>query len=293
MSEATNSSGVVGSLVTLSAEGPVARITMNRPRERNALSLPLLRELGAALDECAERSELRVVILCGNGPAFSAGHDLREIQASSATIIDELFSCCAGVMLRLQEIPQPVIARVHGIATAAGCQLVAACDLAVAAESATFATPGISIGFFCSTPAVPVVRSVGRKRAMEMLLTGAPIDARTACDWGLVNRVTPLAELDAAIQLFVDRVVASSAETIALGKRAFYRQLGHDEREAYEIASAVMCANAVTPDAREGIAAFLEKRRPVWSVRREAIARLTPLPRQRENDPRTETKERS
>jgi enoyl-CoA hydratase/carnithine racemase len=267
MSEETNSSRAFGTLVTLGVEGPVARITLNRPRERNALSLALLRELGAALDECAGRPELRVVILGGNGPAFSAGHDLREIQAASATTIEELFACCAGVMLRVHEIPQPVLARVHGIATAAGCQLVAACDLAVAAEHATFATPGINIGFFCSTPAVPVVRAVGRKRAMEMLLTGAPIDARTACDWGLVNRVAPLADLDAAIQPFVDRVVASSAETIALGKRAFYRQLGHDEREAYEIASAVMCANAVAPDAREGIAAFLEKRRPVWRAR--------------------------
>lgn len=267
MSEGANTSGSVESRVTLSVEGPVARISMNRPRERNALSLPLLRELGAALDECARRADLRAVILGGNGPAFSAGHDLREIQAASATAIEELFSCCAGVMLRLQEIPQPVIARVHGIATAAGCQLVAACDLAVAADSATFATPGINIGFFCSTPAVPVVRSVGRKRAMEMLLTGTPIDARTACDWGLVNRVAPAAEIDAAIQPFIDRIVASSAETIALGKRAFYRQLGRDERDAYEIASAVMCANALAPDAREGIAAFLEKRRPVWPAR--------------------------
>ena len=267
MSGQSDNGAAPGSLVTLAAEGAVARITLNRPRERNALSLALLRELGCALDACEARPDLRAVILSGSGPAFSAGHDLREIRGASVETLEELFTSCAGVMLRLQQIPQPVIARVHGIATAGGCQLVAACDLAVAADSATFATPGINIGFFCSTPAVPVVRSVGRKRAMEMLLTGAPIDAHTACAWGLVNRVVPLAELDESIQLFVDKIVGSSAHTIALGKRAFYRQLGHDDREAYEIASAVMCENAVAPDAREGIAAFLEKRRPVWPAR--------------------------
>ncbi len=254
-------------LVTLEIDGPVARVTLNRPRERNALSRALLDQLHAALETCAADPQLRVIILGGNGPAFSAGHDLREIRSAAPEFVDDLFASCARVMLELQEIPQPVIARVHGVATAAGCQLVAACDLAVASEAASFATPGINIGFFCSTPAVPIVRSVGRKRAMEMLLTGTPIDAHTASAWGLVNRVVPAGELDAAIQLLVDTIVASSASTIALGKRAFYRQLGRDEREAYGIASAAMCENAATTDAREGIAAFLEKRRPVWPAR--------------------------
>ena len=254
-------------LVIVDRQAPIARITLNRPRERNALSTPLLRELGHALDACAADPAVRAIVLAGNGPAFSAGHDLREIRSSSPEETEELFATCAQVMLRMQEIPQPVLARVHGVATAAGCQLVAACDLAVAADAATFATPGINIGFFCSTPAVPVARAVGRKRAMEMLLTGDPIDARTALAWGLVNRVVPATELDDAVARFTDKIVASSADTIALGKRAFYRQLGVDEREAYEIASAVMCENALTDDAREGIAAFIEKRRAVWRTR--------------------------
>lgn len=254
-------------LVTFEVDGPIARITLNRPRERNALSRALLGQLAAALESCAARADLRAVVLGGNGPAFSAGHDLREIQAAGPEVLEDLFASCARVMLKLQEIPQPVIARVHGVATAAGCQLVAACDLAVAAETATFATPGINIGFFCSTPAVPVVRSVGRKRAMEMLLTGSAIDAATASAWGLVNRVVPEADLDGEIEALLQTILASSGATIALGKRAFYRQLGHDERAAYEIASAVMCENAVIPDAREGIAAFIEKRRPVWPRR--------------------------
>lgn len=267
MSGITDGSTTLEPLVTLTIEAAVARVTLNRPRERNALSHALLDELGAALESCAARRDVRAVILGGNGPVFSSGHDLREIAAASPDALEQLFSSCARVMLRLQEIPQPVIARVHGMATAAGCQLVAACDLAVAADTASFATPGINIGFFCSTPAVPVVRSVGRKRAMEMLLTGAPIDAHTACEWGLVNRVVAEVDLDAAIATLTDKIVASSADTIALGKRAFYRQIGNDERGAYEIASAVMCENAVAPDAREGITAFLEKRRPVWPAR--------------------------
>lgn len=267
MSENPENSTTQTPVVTLDVDGPVARVTLDRPRERNALSRTLLGQLDAILAECASRADVRAVILAGNGPAFSAGHDLREIRSASPEMLDDLFARCARVMLRLQEIPQPVIARVHGIATAAGCQLVAACDLAVAAESASFATPGINIGFFCSTPAVPVVRSIGRKRAMELLLTGSPIDARTAAEWGLVNRVVAETELDATIQTLVDKIVASSADTIALGKRAFYRQIALDERAAYDVASSAMCENAVMPDAREGIAAFLEKRRPVWPAR--------------------------
>ncbi len=248
----------------LTFDGSIARVTLARPDRRNALSLGLLAEILAVLDEIERNRAARVVVLGGEGPAFSAGHDLREIQAAAPDQIASLFDLCARVMLRLQEIPQPVIARVHGIATAAGCQLVAACDLAVAADVATFATPGVNIGLFCSTPAVPVVRSIGRKRSMEMLLTGDAIDAATACAWGLVNRVVPLAELDATIDALAGRIASASADTLALGKRAFYAQIGREEHEAYALASAVMCENAAAPDAREGISAFLEKRRPLW-----------------------------
>lgn len=244
--------------------GPVARLTLNRAERRNALSRQLLEELLAALDRCAASRETRVVVLAGSGAVFSAGHDLHEIRAASAGEVEALFELCSRVMLRLQELPQPVIARVHGLATAAGCQLVAACDLAVAAEGASFATPGVGIGLFCSTPAVPVVRAVGRKRAMEMLLTGTPIDARTALEWGLVNRVVPLERLDDEITTLAEAIVAASAETVALGKRAFYRQLALPESDAYRVACEAMCANAASDDAREGIGAFLEKRRPVW-----------------------------
>jgi len=246
---------------------PVVRLTLNRPRQRNALSRDVLQELLAALDACALDPGPRVVVLGGSGTAFSAGHDLREIQASSPAEIEELFALCSRVMLRLQEIPQPVIARVHGVATAAGCQLVAACDLAVAADEATFATPGVNIGLFCSTPAVPVVRGVGRKRALELLLTGEPIGAATALEWGLVNRVVAAAQLDAEIDRLVGRIASASAETIALGKRTFYRQVGMLDRDAYELASAVMCENAAHADAREGIDAFITKRRAVWQKR--------------------------
>lgn len=242
----------------------VARIVLARPDRRNALSYDLLEALLAALDDCAASRDVRVVILAAEGPAFCSGHDLRELRVSPPDRVEALFDLCARVMLRLQEIPQPVIARVHGIATAAGCQLVAACDLAVAAEGATFATPGVNIGLFCSTPAVPVVRSIGRKRAMEMLLTGDGIDARTAREWGLVNRVVSADELDVAVDALAVKIASVSADTVALGKRAFYQQICEPEREAYALASAVMCENAARPDAREGIAAFIEKRRATW-----------------------------
>jgi enoyl-CoA hydratase/carnithine racemase len=219
------------------------------------------------LDAVASERDIRVLVLGGSGSAFSAGHDLREVQSSSPGEIEELFASCSRVMLRLQEIPQPVIARVHGVATAAGCQLVAACDLAVAADVATFATPGVNIGLFCSTPAVPVVRTIGRKRALELLLTGEPIDAATALAWGLVNRVVAVADLDDEIARLTSTIANSSAETIALGKRAFYHQVGLLDRDAYELASAAMCENAATEDAREGIDAFINKRRAVWRQR--------------------------
>jgi enoyl-CoA hydratase/carnithine racemase len=205
-----------------------------------------------------------VVVVDARGPAFSAGHDLAEMTARDDDFYAELFAVCTEMMLRLHDVPQPVIARVHGVATAAGCQLVAACDLAVAATEATFATPGVRIGLFCSTPMVPLTRAVGRKRALQMLLTGEPIDAATALEWGLVNRVVPAAELDAAVDQLVGQILRFSPRVIGLGKRAFYDQIERAEPDAYAVVQPVMAANAADPDAQEGIAAFLEKRQPTW-----------------------------
>lgn len=255
-----------GPLVLWESSGPLVRLTLNRPRQRNALSGALLAELRRVLEEVGG-SAARVVVLGGAGPAFCSGHDLRELRDATPAATEEIFAACEQVMLAIHALPQPVIARVHGVATAAGCQLVAACDLAVAAEEATFATPGVGIGLFCSTPAVPIVRAIGRKRSLEMLLTGEPIDAATALEWGLVNRVVPAAALDAEIERLASKIAATSATTVALGKQAFYRQIDLAETDAYDVASRAMCDNAATEDAREGIAAFLEKRRPVWRGR--------------------------
>src|SRR5262245_61097791 len=246
-------------------EPPAARITLNRPEKRNALSLSLMNEVIAALRSIGEDRELRAIVLEGAGPAFSAGHDLGEMVGRDAEFYDRLFDVCTVMMETIHRVPQPVIAKVHGIATAAGCQLVAACDLAVAAEGTRFATPGVKIGLFCSTPMVPVSRAVGRKRAMELLLTGEPIDAATACDWGLVNRVVPADELEEAVSALVERIAASSPLTVRIGKEAFYRQVELDEHGAYELTRAVMTANAQAGDAQEGMGAFLEKRSPTWS----------------------------
>jgi enoyl-CoA hydratase/carnithine racemase len=237
---------------------------LNRPEKRNALSLELMEEMIEALNEVSSRSEIRVVVIEGAGPAFSAGHDLSEMTGRDEAFLARLFDRCSVMMETLHEVPQPVIAKVHGIATAAGCQLVAACDLAVAAEGTRFATPGVNIGLFCSTPMVPVSRAVGRKRAMELLLTGSPIDASTALDWGLVNRVVPGEELEAAVAELVQAIARSSAYTVATGKRAFYSQIDRTEHEAYEHCESVMTTNALAHDAQEGMSAFLEKRQPVW-----------------------------
>ncbi|HZU61112.1 MAG TPA: enoyl-CoA hydratase [Solirubrobacteraceae bacterium] len=244
-------------------ERSVTRIVLNRPEKRNALSLELMEELISALHEASERSG-RVIVIEGAGPAFSAGHDLSELIGRERDFLAQLFDRCSVMMRTIHQVPQPVIAKVHGIATAAGCQLVAACDLAVAAEGTRFATPGVKIGLFCSTPMVPISRAVGRKRAMEMLLTGEPIDARTALDWGLVNRVVPPEELEAAVQELVEAIARSSAYTVAMGKRAFYSQIDRSEDEAYEHCQVVMADNALAHDAQEGMTAFLEKRPPVW-----------------------------
>jgi enoyl-CoA hydratase/carnithine racemase len=243
---------------------PAARITLNRPDKRNALSLELLGELTAALHEASSRPATRVIVIDGAGPAFSAGHDLSEMIARDEAFFAELFGACTVMMETIHSVPQPVIAEVHGIATAAGCQLVAACDLAVATDDARFGTPGVKIGLFCSTPMVPVSRAVGRKRAMQMLLTGQPIDAHTALDWGLVNRVVPASQLDAAVGELIDAIARSSASTVATGKHAFYDQVDRPEHDAYEQCQVVMTENALDADAQEGMSAFLEKRPPNW-----------------------------
>jgi enoyl-CoA hydratase/carnithine racemase len=243
-------------------EGDVTRITLNRPEKRNALSMALMGDLVAALR--LEARDSRVVVLEGAGPCFSAGHDLSEMTGRPLSFYQELFGVCTELMEAVQGIPQPVIAKVHGFATAAGCQLVAACDLAVAAEGTWFATPGVKIGLFCSTPMVEVSRSVGRKRAMEMLLTGTPIDTATAADWGLLNRVVPGGDLDEAVDELAGKIAAASPLVVGFGKQAFYRQIDLDKRQAYDLTKAVMTMNAMTGDAQEGICAFLEKRTPTW-----------------------------
>ena len=242
---------------------PITRITLNRPERRNALSLEVMQELRTALREAAGR----VVVIAGAGPAFSAGHDLAELVEADTPKAAELFATCSDLMTTVQSIPQPVIARVHGVATAAGCQLVASCDLAIAEDGARFATPGVRIGLFCSTPMVPLSRSIGPKRAMQMLLTGDLIDAPTAVEWGLVNDSVPIAELDATVDALAARIAEASPLVLALGKRAFYAQAGLAQAEAYELAGATMTINAGTDDAHEGISAFLEKRSPTWTGR--------------------------
>jgi enoyl-CoA hydratase/carnithine racemase len=241
-----------------------ARILLNRPEKRNALSLELMEEVIVALREVSARRDIRAIVIEGAGPAFSAGHDLSEMVGQPREFLAHLFDRCSVLMETLHEVPQPVIAKVHGIATAAGCQLVAACDLAVAAQGTQFATPGVKIGLFCSTPMVPVSRAVGRKRAMQMLLTGEPIDAATALDWGLVNRVVPSEELESAVDELVQTIARSSAYTVATGKQAFYSQIDRAEDEAYAQCELVMTDNALAHDAQEGMTAFLQKRAPVW-----------------------------
>ena len=250
--------------VRVTGDGSVARIVLNRPEKRNALSLELMGEMIAALEEVSARRDARAIVIEGAGPAFSAGHDLSEMVGGEAEFLARLFDRCGVMMETIHEVPQPVIAKVHGVATAAGCQLVAACDLAIAAEGTSFATPGVKIGLFCSTPMVPVSRAVGRKRAMQMLLTGDPIDAATALDWGLVNRVVPRDELEPAVGELVQAIARSSGYTVATGKRAFYAQIDRAEEDAYSHCEQVMTENALAHDAQEGMSAFLEKRAPVW-----------------------------
>jgi enoyl-CoA hydratase/carnithine racemase len=244
-------------------EGDTVRITMNRPERRNALSEPHLRELLRAFTEAGE-SDATGVVLGAEGKAFSAGHDFADVAARDLAGVRDLLRLCTRVMQTVQEVPQVVVARVQAIATAAGCQLVASCDLAVAAESAAFALPGGKGGWFCHTPAVPVARNVGRKRLMEMALTGDPIDARTAAEWGLVNYAVPDAELDGCVDDLLARATRGSRYGKGVGKQTLYAQLDRPEADAYAIAVEVMAAMSQSPGAREGMASFLEKRRPVW-----------------------------
>ena len=243
----------------------VTKVMLDRPERRNALSEELLTVLGAKLEELSRDANTRVVVLGSNGTVFCSGHDLGEMVGRSEAEYQALFARCSGVMQQIRKMPQPVIARVQGLATAAGCQLVAACDLAVAATDARFATPGVKIGLFCSTPMVPLARAIPAKFAMEMLLTGISISADRALELGLINRVVPVEDLDKAIQEFTIPILASSPMTIRMGKQAFYKQLNMDEPSAYECATKVMTENAIKHDAQEGISAFLQKRPANWT----------------------------
>jgi enoyl-CoA hydratase/carnithine racemase len=248
----------------LELEGPLAVVTLERPERRNALSFDLMTELLACLDGIASNREVRAVILQAAGKAFSSGHDLGEMTGRAVEDYRRIFDICTQLMTKIQSIPQPVIAQVQGTATAAGCQLVATCDLAVASSEATFATPGVKIGLFCTTPMVALTRAIGRKRAMEMLLTGRAIDAAKAADWGLVNRVVPPAGLASETRKLAMQIAEASGFTVALGKQAYYRQIDLDQAGAYAYAKEVMSQNAMAEDAQEGISAFLGKRAACW-----------------------------
>ena len=251
--------------LTIAREGASTIVTLNRPERRNALSLELMRELIACLDEIGRDPETRAVILAAAGKVFCSGHDLSQMTCRNVNEYREIFDVCSELMQKVQAIPQPVIAEVQGIATAAGCQLAATCDLVVAAEEAAFATPGVRIGLFCTTPMVALTRAIGRKRALQMLLTGELVDARTAADWGLVNQVVPAAELRPAALRLAERIAEASALVVAIGKQAFYTQIDLDQPKAYAYAKEVMSMNALAADAQEGIGAFLGKRKPTWA----------------------------
>ena len=255
-------------LLMRSDAGGVTTLTLNRPQQYNALSLALIQNLEAAVDSIANDSSVRVVVFAGAGKAFCAGHDLKELRAhADAAFEKEVFQRCARVMVKLTRLPQPVIARVHGVAFAAGCQLVAQCDLAVASTEAQFATSGVKFGLFCNTPGVGLARNVSRKQAMEMLLTGEPIDAQTALARGLVNRVVPPEQIDAEIAKVTASILNKTPVAVAAGKRAFYRQIELGLEEAYALATDAMLCNLQMEDAAEGIDAFSQKREPRWKNR--------------------------
>jgi len=251
--------------ITFASEGEIAIVTLNRPNRRNAFSLELMQELIACLDEIGSDRSKRAVILAAEGKVFSSGHDLSEMAGRDINDYRRTFDVCTQLMEKIQSIPQPVIAQVQGMATAAGCQLVATCDMAIASDQASFATPGVKIGLFCTTPMVALSRAIGRKRALQMLMTGEAIDALTAADWGLINMAVPATELESATRKLATKISAASSLTVALGKEAFYAQIDLDQPKAYAYAKEVMSMNALAADAQEGISAFLGKRQPCWT----------------------------
>ncbi len=251
--------------LSLEFENKIAIVTLNRPKRRNALSLQLMLDLIDCLDEIEESRSIQAVILAAAGNVYCSGHDLSEMTGRTVSDYRRIFDVCANLMTKIQSIPQPVIAEVQGTATAAGCQLVATCDLAIAAEHASFATPGVRIGLFCTTPMVALSRAVGRKRALHMLLTGEAVDAPTAAQWGLINSVVPAAQLQAATRTLASRVAEASPLVVSIGKQAYYTQIDLDQPKAYAYAKEVMTTNALAGDAQEGISAFLEKRVACWS----------------------------
>lgn len=255
--------------VLFDKEGHVGWLTLNRPKQRNALTLEMMNTMLDKLDIVAKDHDIRVVVIRGNGPAFCAGHDLKEMVGGDQDIHSyrRMFSVCSRMMLRLHQIPQPVIAQIHGIATAAGCQLVATCDLAIAEEGARFQTPGVLIGFFCTTPMVPLVRAIGRKRAAEMLFTARFISAGEAERFGLINRVVAAETLAEETRQWAGEIAQYSRYTLSSGKEAFYGQIDLDETSAYSLAKELMSLHSLAEDAREGINAFVEKRKPEWKDR--------------------------
>jgi enoyl-CoA hydratase/carnithine racemase len=261
----TRNSPAAGTVLSRSDDSGVATLTLNRPQQFNALSSALIDELQSALDAIARDESVRVLVLAGAGRAFCAGHDLKELRGNpDQGFAQDVFERASRMMLTLTRLPQPVIARVHGVAAAAGCQLIAQCDLAVASTEARFATSGINVGLFCATPAVPLSRNLARKPALEMLLTGEFIDAGKALALGLVNRVVDATHLDAEVKQLSDAILTKSPAAIAAGKKAFYEQLDASLEGAYEIGSKAMASNLMLEDAAEGIDAFIAKRKPLW-----------------------------
>jgi enoyl-CoA hydratase/carnithine racemase len=246
-------------------DGPLGILTLNRPNRRNALSLEMMLEVIDCLNRVGGDSSVRAMILAAEGKVFSSGHDLSEMVGRNINDYRRIFDVCAEMMMKIQGIPQPVVAEVQGMATAAGCQLVATCDLAIAVEEATFATPGVKIGLFCTTPMVALSRAVGRKRALQMLMTGEPVNSRTAAEWGLINEVVPAAELRARTREMALKISGASPLTLAIGKQAYYTQIDLDQPKAYAYAKEIMSMNSMAADAQEGISAFLGKRAACWA----------------------------
>ena len=252
-------------LIKFEKTNAVGTLTLNNPEKRNALSLAMLKELHCMLDGIKGKSDVKVVIIRGAGKIFSSGHDLKDMIGRGLKDYQEVFDTCSAFMMKIQDMPQPFIAQVHGIATAAGCQLVAACDLAVAEENTLFGTPGVRLGIFCTTPAIPVVRAIGRKRALEMLFTGRMVSAKEAEQFGLVNKVVPMDKLEGETKAMAEKIAEASSLTLKIGKSAFYAQVNLSDVQAYDIGNEVMVGNLFADDAAEGIRAFLEKRKPQWT----------------------------